>query len=123
MPIVRLLSLDCSTWGALARLYPNDANARKVLGSLQDGAWLPFLTLHHLEELFGHENHETVEQRAALLRSLKLVCYIPSHNGVSPVGDIVTLQIREIQTALKDPNATMQEVVDQTTCLVTSRTK
>jgi hypothetical protein len=32
----------------------------------------------------------------------------------------VTLQIREIQTALKDPNATMQEVVDQTTCSVTS---
>src|SRR5271165_3730140 len=120
MSIVRLLSLDSSTWGELARLYPANASAQHLLGLLQEGGWTPFLTHHHLEEIFGHQDDELVKKRSELLGSLKLVCYIRSHRPGVPVGDIMTLQIREIETALSSPNASLQEIVDRTTSKVVS---
>jgi hypothetical protein len=105
----KIVALDSSTWGNLARDCHENKDAREVLGILNSGDLFPFLTWHHFEELLQHANDAVCERRLDLIRSLNFVVYPKTAQGA--VGSIVDLRDHEFSACLKDLTKTPAEVI------------
>lgn len=113
MPLLqpKLVALDTSTWGNLARDADRDPAARRVLDLFGEGTVVPFLTYHHIEELFAHANARVRQSRAQLLRSLPWVAFMRLPAPVAYVGSILNLREAEIDVLLRRPTANIAEVI------------
>lgn len=113
MLVPKLIALDSSTLGNLARDWRTHPEAKRVVDLLNSGRVVLFVTWHHLEELIQHESNEVYEERLQLLDSLGLVSYPKLPWDIGNVGSFVDLIEYEINAVLKNPSLSHDAIVAQ----------
>jgi hypothetical protein len=114
MTLIRpiLVSLDTSTLGNLARDTDRDRHADQVTDLLNCGVILPFLSFHHVLELYQHNDRDIRLRRAQYLKSLKLIAFQKTTEDAPNIGDIVDLQSEEIMALVHAPGLALESVVN-----------
>jgi hypothetical protein len=107
----KLIVLDSSTLGFLARHQLTNAAARQVVELLNAGPLLPYLSGKHITELNQHADQNTRLGRMDLLSSLRLVASFSSPEGQPIFGSYGHLQRAEIFALLRDPSLTLDQLV------------
>ena len=116
----KLVCLDTSTWGNLARDYVQNETARHAVALLQEHCLVPFITWHHLAELVQHGNEDVVASRIELLRSLKFVAFPRQPEEQAHVGSFLDVKDAELIVLLKEPGATHPQVIQHVRPLITN---
>jgi hypothetical protein len=108
----KLISLDSSTLGVLARDFETDPDAGRVLELLNTGRLLPYLSGEHITELNQHADQNTRLTRMNFLCSLRLVASFRSPDGQSILGSYGHLQRAEIRALLEKPSLGLDQVIE-----------
>jgi hypothetical protein len=114
----KYVALDSSQLGHIARDKFSKDKARQnraaefARGLDQCGSLL-LLTLHHLQELFSHDNAHVVEQRMEFVQSLPMVASIASIAGDDIIGSVIDIQAVEARIAFKEPSASVESIRDE----------
>lgn len=116
----KLICLDTSTWGNLARDVSKDKNAERVMELIQGGSMIPYITWHHLAELMHHGNDFVVSSRIELIKSLKFVAFPCLPEEVANVGSVLDLQGNELSVLLANPKASYLEITNLVRSMVTN---
>jgi hypothetical protein len=116
----KLIALDSSTLGFLARDRLTDAAAGRVVELLNTDPLLPYLSGEHITELNQHAVQTIRLARMDFLSSLPLVASFRSPEGQPVFGSYGHLQRAEIVTLLRDPSLTLDQVMDQVRPIVCS---
>lgn len=116
----KLVCLDTSTWGNLARDLAHDGLARHAVELIQDHPLVPFITWHHLAELVQHGNDDVVRSRIDLLRSLKFVAFPRLPEESAHVGSFLNVRDAELSVLLKEPEASHSQIIQCARATVTN---
>jgi hypothetical protein len=108
----KLIALDSSTLGFLARDRLSDAAASQVVELLNAGPLLLYLSGEHITELNQHAVQNTRLARMDFLSSLRLVASFRSPEGQPIFGSYGHLQRSEIADLLRDPSLTLDQVME-----------
>jgi hypothetical protein len=108
----KLISLDSSTLGALARDVGTNADASRVVELLNDGLLVPYLSGEHITELNQHADQNTRLVRMNFLCSLPHVVSFRSPEGQPILGSYGHLQRAEILALLGNPSLTPDQVIE-----------
>jgi hypothetical protein len=108
----KLICLDTSTWGNLARDVGKDKDAQRVIEIIQDGTMIPYITWHHLAELMHHGNDSVVSSRIALIRSLNFIAFSRQPEEVANVGSALDVKDKEICQLLLHPHASHLQIIN-----------
>ena len=116
----KVVCLDTSAWGNLARDVATNTHARRAIELLQDGRIIPFLTWHHMTELMNHGNDEVVASRLRLLRLLKFVAFHRQPEVQGLIGSIVEVRDAEIAALLENSELTHSELIQRVRPIITN---
>jgi hypothetical protein len=108
----KLIALDSSTLGFLARDRLSSAAATDVVELLNAGPLLPYLSGEHITELNQHATQSTRLGRMDFLSSLRLVASFRSPEGQPIFGTYGHLQSAEIAALLRDQSLTLDQVIE-----------
>jgi hypothetical protein len=111
--IPKLVALDSSTLGNLAKDWKTVPSAKRVLDILNGTGLSLFLTWHHIEELINHENEEVYDQRCNFLGHLKFINFLKDGDAIGNVGSRVELAELEIKGLLAAPNIPIPALIEQ----------
>jgi hypothetical protein len=81
------------------------------MGMFRSGAWIPFVTYHHLEEIACHAADDTFDRRLDFLAQLPCIAYLRQPEQIPDVGSILDLRSHEIDFLDSHPDATHQDVI------------
>jgi hypothetical protein len=109
----KIIALDSSTWGHLARDAPKNSEAKKVIEFLSDGTIVPFLSGHHILELTQHASEEVRRSRIDLICSLRFVACFRSPQGIPIFSRFEHIMETELATLLQEPSLSPREVVSR----------
>ncbi len=108
----RLVCLDSSTWGNLARDWKVNADANRLLGLLNSGSVVPYFTWHHVEEIIQHADDDVYESRVSLIRDIRFVSYPMLPTQIGNIGSLMELRNFEIMALLQNPTRSTEKLVD-----------
>lgn len=108
----KLISLDSSTLGALARDIDTNPDAGRVLELLNSGELLLYFSGEHITELNQHADQNTRLARMDFLCSLSLVASFRSPEGQPILGSYGHLQRAEIHALLETPSLRLDQVIE-----------
>ena len=105
MPLVKpkFISLDTGTWTRLAAAQSSPL-VKQVLTVLYTTEIIPYLSIHHLQELFQHQDRHQRELRQKLISRLPLVSFTPLPNN-REAGGVLNVRDMEFQEVFADTNA------------------
>jgi hypothetical protein len=112
----KIVSLDTSTWGLIAKVQSSEA--REIRAILSSGDIIPFFTDTVLRELFAHENNDIVEARLEMIRRLPFVTYLRGCGNHACVGWLLDLRETEIAVIRDLSRATANEVLEDVRGLI-----
>lgn len=112
MIIPRLISIDTSVFGDLAKDYycqdiKRSNKAKRVKDYIINSGLIPFFSLHHFQEHLQHKNDDLLKKRFSLIREFPVVSWIKSKNNsffTGSVIDIFASEIRLILDGIKSKN-------------------
>jgi hypothetical protein len=116
----KLICLDSSTWGNIARDRDHDSHARKLIARFRVGDVIPFLTWHHVAELAHHGSEKVFYQRVALLRFIPFIAFPKQPQEKAYIGSIVDLRNAEVSEAFRDPTADHATLIERAASRVVS---
>lgn len=108
----KLIALDSSTLGFLARDRLTNAAASHLVDLLNAGPLLPYLSGEHITELNQHADQNTRLARMDFLCSLRLVASFRSPEGQPFLGSYGHLQRAEILALLEKPSLRLHQVIE-----------
>jgi hypothetical protein len=108
----KLVCLDSSTWGRLAKDRESNPDAKKVVELLNLGALVPYFTWHHVEEICQHGNDAIFERRISLIDSLRFVAFPKLSGKVANIGNLIDLRRLEVMELIRNAALTLQELID-----------
>jgi hypothetical protein len=108
----KLIALDSSTLGFLARDSLTNADAGRLVELLNAGPLLPYLSGEQITELNQHADQTTRLARMDFLSSLRLVASFRSPEGQPIFGSYGHLQRAEIAALLQDPSLTLEQTIE-----------
>jgi hypothetical protein len=109
----KIIALDSSAWGNLARDLPHNPGAKKVIEFFGNGSLVPFLSGHHILELTQHASQEVRRSRIKLISSLQFVACCRSPQGIPMFGRFEHIVESELAVLLSEPSLTPEEVVSR----------
>src|SRR5258708_6542868 len=109
----KIIALDSSTWGNLARDLPQSPEAKKVIEFLAEGSLVPFLSGHHILELTQHASEDIRSSRIELICSLHFVACFRSPQGNPIFGRFEHVVESELAALLREPSLSPDEVVER----------
>src|SRR6267142_3550545 len=109
----KFVMLDTATMGQLAN-RPREETSKELLACFRSGDWVPYLTWHHLEELFSHANDDVFRRRVDLIAKLPHVAYVKQsqHTSEPYSGSVLDIRDYELKFLLANPGAAHSAIDD-----------
>ncbi len=106
MILPRLISIDTSIFGKLAKDYysrniKNSDNAKDVVRFLNENGFIPFITIHHIQEILQHENEAIIFGRWSLISKFTTVAWMCSFEDNRALGSIYDIHQLEVKYLLE----------------------
>lgn len=110
MILPRLISIDTSIFGKLAKDFysgnrKKSDNAKEVVGSLNESGLIPFITIHHIQEILQHENKGVVFGRWSLISKFPTVAWMCGFDDSRVLGSIYDIHQLEVKYLLESPDS------------------
>lgn len=107
----RFVALDTATISYVTENC-TDLQVREMLSVFRGGEWIPYVTLHHLEEIACHESDIVFNRRFEFISNLPFVGYLRLPHEAANVGSIVDVQQAEIEFLADHLGACHNEVLN-----------
>ena len=102
----KLISIDTSIFGKLAKDFysgniKKSNNAVDVIRFLNESGLIPFITIHHIQEILQHENKGVVFRRWSLISKFPTVAWLCSFEDSRVLGSIYDIHQLEVEHLLE----------------------
>lgn len=113
MILPRLISIDTSIFGKLAKdFYTRNSersdNAKEVVRFLNESGLIPFITIHHIQEILQHENKGVVFERWSLISKFPTIAWMCSFEDNRVLGSIYNIHQLEVEHLLEYPDPDLE---------------
>lgn len=110
MILPRLISIDTSIFGKLTKDYysknkQKSDKAKDVVKFLNENGLIPFITIHHIQEILQHENRGVVFERWSLISMFPTIAWMCSFEDSRAIGSIYDIHQLEVEHLLKAPDS------------------
>ncbi|MEZ0149291.1 MAG: hypothetical protein AB9Q19_08205 [Candidatus Reddybacter sp.] len=107
---LKLLSIDTSIFGGLVKDYYSknklkSDSAKSVVSFLIENGFIPFITIHHIQEILQHKNKDVVFYRWSLIGKFPVISWMCGFDDSSVLGSIYDIHQLEVEHLLAEPSS------------------
>lgn len=119
MILPKVIAIDTYVYEKVAKdFYNHDSGRYKralyFIDFITNNGLIPFLSLHHLEEILQHENDMIVQDRLSFIRKFPAVAWLKSVNNSGIVGGILDIQSMELKRIIETPDIKIPDLYIRT---------
>lgn len=106
----KLISIDTSIFGNIAKDYFSKnkqaaQKARQTISYLTDNGFIPFVCLHHIQEILQHKDDRVVFSRWSLIKRFPIIAWMSSYGDSRVLGSVFDIRKIEIMLTLNGLNS------------------
>lgn len=105
MRVAKLISIDTSIFGVLAKDYFSSdlikrQRAKLTVDYINHSGFIPFFTFHHIQEIIQHKNRGVVFNRWSLIKKFHTVAWLSCYEDSNILGSVIDIHKLEVKSCI-----------------------